>query len=307
MSSGNQNKLANDPQDWRKWLNDLVKYKETTLLTSALADNLETIHKEFNFRDRDIAIAAHPRSGTTWMQNIVSLVMNDGNAERVKGEPLYFRVPWLEGKEDPDLDWGYQLLEKRYSPRLMKTHVYGPLVPPGMLEKTKIVYIVRNPKDVAVSYFHMHQAHHLLPSVSWDDFITELFLPGKLLYGPWHEHAIYWWEKSKSNPNILFIHYEDACKKIKACVEKIAVFLGRKLTADAIEKVVEECSFSSMKKNKDVNYSQVEVMGHETYPFIRKGKVGDWMNYFSAEQNEIFDRKFQAWMASNKDLKIDFL
>ncbi len=306
MSSLEQNKSLSKSTDWREWLKDLVRYKDTTLIASVLAENLETIHKEFTFLDGDIIVASHPKSGTTWIQNIVSLLMNDGNPEKVKGQPLYLQVPWLEGKEDPDCDCGYKLLEHRSSPRLMKTHVYGPLVPPAMLDKAKILYIVRNPKDLAVSYFHMHRAYQFLPYVPWDEFITELFLPGNLQYGPWHKHAIYWWEMSKSHPNILFLHYEALVKELKAQVEKIAAFLGKKLTADAIEKVVEQSSFTSMKANRDVNYSQVRAMGHEISPFIRKGKVGDWMNYFTAAQNRLFEQKFEAWMAGS-DLNIDFL
>ncbi len=302
----NTNNSLNKPTDWREWLNNLVRYKDTTLIASVLAENLETIYKEFTWRDGDIVVAAHPKSGTTWVQNIVSLIMNDGNREKVLGQPLYWRVPWLEGKEDPELDLGYKLLEDRSSPRLMKTHIYGPLVPAAMLDKTKIVYIVRNPKDVAVSYFHMHQAHHFLPILPWDQFITELFLPGKLQYGPWHKHAIYWWQMSQSRSNILFVHYEALCKELKTNIEKIAAFLGKQLAADAINEVVEECSFRNMKTNQDVNYSRVSIMGHEISPFIRKGKVGDWINYFTTEQNQLFDRKFEAWMA-NSSLKIDFV
>ena len=306
MSSLEQDNSLSKSTDWREWLKDLVRYKDTTLIASVLAENLETIHKEFTFLDGDIVVASHPKSGTTWMQNILSLLMNDGNPEKVKGQPLYLQVPWLEGKEDPDCDYGYKLLEHRSSPRLMKTHVYVPLVPPAMVEKAKIVYIVRNPKDVAVSYFHMHRAYRFLPYVPWNEFITELFLPGKLLYGPWHKHAIYWWEMSKSHPNILFLHYEALVKELKAQVEKIAAFLRKKLTADAIEKVVEKSSFTSMKANQDVNYIQVKVMGHEISPFIRKGEVGDWMNYFTTAQNRLFEQKFATWMAGS-DLQIDFV
>ncbi len=306
MSSVNKDNSLSKPTDWKEWLKDLVIYKDTTLIASTLAENLETIYQEFTFLDRDIVVTSHPKSGTTWMQNIVSLLMNDGNPEKVQGQPLYLRVPWLEGKEDPECDCGYKLLETRSSPRLMKTHVYASLVPPAMLQKAKIVYIVRNPKDVAVSYFHMHRAYQFLPYVPWDEFLTELFLPGKLLYGPWHQHALYWWEMSKSNSNILFLHYEALVKELKANVEKLADFLGKKLTADAIEKVVAESSFTSMKANRDVNYSQVSVMGHEISPFIRKGKVGDWINYFTTAQNRLFEQKFKAWMAGS-DLQIDFV
>ena len=293
------------PQDWREWMKKLVQCMDTTLVYYAIAENLEIIHKQFEFFDQDIVVASHPKSGTTWMQQIVSLVMNNGCPEKVRGKRLYLQVPWLEGKEDPESETGYKLLGVRSSPRLMKTHVYGKLVPPGMLQKAKIIYIVRNPKDVAVSYFHMHRAHQLLPSVSWEEFFLELFLPGKLQYGPWHQHVLYWWQISKSHPNVLFIHYEDMIRNLKQAVEKLAIFLNKQLNADAREKIVLESSFARMKVNKDVNYSQVEAMGHETSPFIRRGQVGDWMNYFTKAQNLLFNKKFEEWMAQS-DLKIDF-
>ena len=165
---------------------------------------------------------------------------------------------------------------------------------------------VNPPKDVAVSYFHMHRAYQFLPYVPWDEFITELFLPGNLLYGPWHKHSLYWWEMSKSHSNILFLHYEALIRELKAQIEKIAAFLGKKITTDAIEKVVGESSFTSMKANKDVNYSQVQAMGHEISPFFRKGKVGEWREHFTTAQNRLFEQKFAAWMAGS-DLNIDFL
>ncbi|MDJ0594677.1 MAG: sulfotransferase domain-containing protein [Pleurocapsa sp. MO_226.B13] len=111
---------------------------------------------------------------------------------------------------------------------------------------------------------------------------------------------------SKSHSNILFLHYEALVKELKIHVEKLAAFLGKKLTADAIEKIDEESSFANMKANRDVNYSQVASMGCEICPFIRKGQVGDWSDYFTKTQNRFFEQKFEAWMVSS-DLQIDFV
>ena len=65
MSNLEQDNFLSKPTDWREWLNDLVRYKDTTLIASVLAENLETIHKEFTFLDEDIVVASHPKSGTT--------------------------------------------------------------------------------------------------------------------------------------------------------------------------------------------------------------------------------------------------
>ena len=53
--------------------------------------------------------------------------------------------------------------------------------------------------------------------------------------------------------------------------------------------------FSQMVDNPSVNYSHWDEFGirnkDETH-FLRKGKVGDWENYFDDEMN----RKFDIWI-----------
>lgn len=41
------------------------------------------------------------------------------------------------------------------SPRFLKTHLPMSLLPPNLLDTTKVVYVARDPRDVAVSYYHL--------------------------------------------------------------------------------------------------------------------------------------------------------
>lgn len=41
------------------------------------------------------------------------------------------------------------------SPRFIKSHLPLSLLPPTLLDKTKVVYVARDPRDVAVSYFFL--------------------------------------------------------------------------------------------------------------------------------------------------------
>ena len=66
------------------------------------------------------------------------------------------------------------------SPRTIKTHLPGHLLPPDILrQKSKIVYVARNPKDVAVSYYYFHKWIVSLPEYeTWDEFFED-FMAGK--------------------------------------------------------------------------------------------------------------------------------
>jgi hypothetical protein len=50
----------------------------------------------FDFRPSDILICSYPKSGTTWISEIISLLVHRGDVEQVKRRPLHERVPWLE-------------------------------------------------------------------------------------------------------------------------------------------------------------------------------------------------------------------
>ncbi len=54
-----------------------------------------------------------------------------------------------------------------------------------------------------------------------------------------------------------------------------------------------------MKQNKMVNYEFVsnEGINQKFSPFMRKGIIGDWVNHFSAEQNQFYDEPLKEKLA----------
>lgn len=43
------------------------------------------------------------------------------------------------------------------SPRFIKTHMPLSLLPPTLLDTAKMVYVARDPRDVAVSFYHLNR------------------------------------------------------------------------------------------------------------------------------------------------------
>jgi len=77
------------------------------------------------------------------------------------------------------------------------------------------------------------------------------------------------------------------------------------VTREEASKIAEHTSFQQMSKNPAVNYSHWDELGlrnkNET-PFMRKGKVGDWKNYFQKRDDDEFDE----WIKENNRNRFKF-
>ncbi|XP_009330081.1 PREDICTED: sulfotransferase 1A1-like [Pygoscelis adeliae] len=82
----------------------------------------------FQARADDLLIATYPKSGTTWLSEILDMIYHDGDVEKCDGMAIFNRVPFLEMKV-PEMLSGIELLEKTPSPRLVKTHLPVWLLP----------------------------------------------------------------------------------------------------------------------------------------------------------------------------------
>ncbi|XP_019639303.1 PREDICTED: sulfotransferase 1A1-like [Branchiostoma belcheri] len=284
------------------------------------SSNLKALElvESFEVREDDVFISAYPKSGTTWTQQIVSLVCAEGDISELCKVPLQARTPWLEtldmsgrlgvgaGEPRPIL------LKSAPSPRLMKTHLPYHLLPQQARDgKGKIIYCARNVKDVVVSWHNMRRMVEHVPCGTWEENFQDFITPDLAFYGFWWDVIPEYW-RHKDDDNLLFIKYEDLKRDLRGHVVMIADFLGKTLSDQRIDEVVANCTFSAMKENPSTNYSRnpmlqkvfskVEGSGIE---FIRKGEVGDWKNWFSAEENETLEAIHKEKMAGT-DLSFQY-
>ena len=74
-------------------------------------------------------------------------------------------------------------------------------------------------------------------------------------------------------------------------VRAIAEFLNKPLSEEVIQRIANQCSFEGKAKNQARFQVFPSVDG---ISFLRKGEVGDWKNYFTAELNEKFEAELLA-------------
>ncbi|KAG8544380.1 hypothetical protein GDO81_022589 [Engystomops pustulosus] len=236
------------------------------------------------------------------MQEIVDLIMLNGDVERSMRAPCFIKVPFLELNPKPmPMQSGVEAADALESPRLLKTHFPVDLVPPSFWEKNvKIIYVARNAKDCLVSYYFFQKMNKGLPDPgTWDEYFSS-FLAGKVTWGDWFDHVIGWW-KAKDHHKILYIFYEDMIEDPRREILKVMKFLGKDFPEDVVQKILQHTSFKSMKNNPVVNFSCLpeSVFDQSVTSFMRKGTVGDWKNHFLDSQNLIFDEEYKKKMAGS--------
>lgn len=107
---------------------------------------------------------------------------------------------------------GYEFLPNNESRRFLKTHLPFSLLPPSVMEKqAKVIYVARNPKDVAVSYYHLLRLYRTTGYIGdfpkfWNYFERDL-----LPWTPYYEHINEGYAH-RFTPNVLFMFYEDMNK-----------------------------------------------------------------------------------------------
>ncbi|XP_072926315.1 sulfotransferase family 5A, member 1 isoform X1 [Hemitrygon akajei] len=258
--------------------------------------------QEFQFQDTDTVIITYPKSGTTWMQEILTLIYSDGDMTPAKTIPNWLRTPWIEQY------YCENVLMNKSDHRILTTHLpYHFLAKSLKQSNAKVIYVARNPKDIVVSYYHFHKIANFLPEPGTFGEFLEKFLIGEVNYGSWFEH-IKEWHSHRDEFNFLFITYEELKKDLRKSVIKLCNFLEHPLLPNAVDAIVRHCTFENMKDNKMVNYTliPVEILNHEKGKFMRKGIVGDWKEHFTHEQKQAFEKIFQKEM-SNSNIMFNYL
>ncbi|KAK0596890.1 hypothetical protein LWI29_019915 [Acer saccharum] len=164
----------------------------------------------------------------------------------------------------------------------------------------------RNPFDQFISHWkflqNIAQEQNVQP-ISFEEAF-ELFCKGIHSFGPSSEHVLGYWKASLDNPRkILFFKYEDVKEDTSFHVNKLADFLGCPFSdveksRGVIEEIVKLCSFDNMKHLEVNKTGRIRGSGAKNSNFFRKGKVGDWTNYFtpsmSERMNKLMEEKFSG-------------
>lgn len=240
---------------------------------------------QFRIRPDDIFVASYPRSGTTLTQMILYQLTTDGSMDFRHVSDV---CPWFErclAMRRWDLD-------EFASPRVLKTHLGYRLVPKG---PCRYIYVVRDGRDVAVSYYHMQRSHRRYQG-SFAAFFSR-FLRGRVVWGSWFRHVAGWTANPKKL-RILFLSFEELVRDLEGSVRKIAEFCGIDVRESDLPRILERCSFDFMKRHEakfDYHTERLLDRGLSPGAFIREGRTGTGRAALDEEQARRFDEEHLRW------------
>ncbi len=260
-----------------------------------------TMWNDFNFRDDDIVISTYAKSGTTWMQQIVSQLIFNGQA----GLEVAEMSPWIDLRVPPR-DVKMPAVEAQEHRRFVKTHL--PVDALVFSPRAKYLYIGRDGRDVLWSMYN----HHLNANDHWYEALNES--PGLVgekigkpvdsivqYYHDWLDKDGYpWWSlwdnvnswwAIKDLPNVMFLHFNHLKQDMPGEIRRIASFLNIAIDEAKWEDILTHCSFDYMKENATKSVPLGGAFwdgGAKT--FIHKGINGRWKDVLSQDEVDKYDR-----------------
>ena len=262
--------------------------------------------RKFEVRNDDIWICTFPKCGTTWTQEMVWCLMNNLDFETSKTVDLDDRMIFIEHSSILDdtskgriLDTIEQAADMP-SPRIIKTHLPFDLLPDQIRTRKKtpmIIHVFRNSRDVCVSQYHHWK---IFKGFNGNfDLWSQIFLKGYGgYYSPYWKHVKSYY--TSQYRNTMFLIYEDMKRDIKKSISALCTFLGCKQYSEEEKALLEQhLSFQNFQQTPALNKQRAVKLFDEIgwsnqdegNAFVRKGIVGDWMNYFSDDMSRQFQRK----------------
>jgi len=218
----------------------------------------------------DTFLVSFPRSGNTWTRFLVCNLINPEHP--VNFAELESRIPEIYFVPDREL-------RKFPRPRVIKSHeCFDP-------RYRKIIYIVRDPRDVLISYYEFQLKRRVIT----EECSLEEFLPRFLesavepKIGSWRDHVVSWVATRGGHKDFLLLRYEEMLSNTQQEATKIASFLGLDSNSERIARAVELSSADRMRKLEKEQARQWSATRktRQDKPFVRKAISGDWKSQLS--------------------------
>lgn len=160
----------------------------------------------------DTFLVSYPKSGNTWLRFLVANLVQPDPPVTLVGADLL--IPAVDGQSKKHFN-------QMATPRIIKSHY------PFLESCKRVIYVVRDPRDVVMSQYHYQIKRGVLaPGAPVDAFVDRFLEGGVCPYGSWWENVASWLAARSRDPQFLLVRYEDMQADILKETERVARFIG---------------------------------------------------------------------------------
>jgi hypothetical protein len=234
----------------------------------------------------DTLLVSYPRSGNTWTRFLIANMLHP--ALDVSFANIEKLVPDTSSQSN-------RALKRIPRPRIIKTHEYFDH------RYRRVIYIVRDPRDVAVSYYNFQRKYRQIDDTCSMERFVENFVAGKMLsadWGSWGENVGSWLSTRSENRNFLLCRYEDMQADLVRELTRVAIFLGVEPDPLLLEQSVQRSSADHMRAmEKRQSDRWVATKGHrKDIPFVGGAKSGGWKQILPETSALQIEDAWGEWM-----------
>jgi hypothetical protein len=227
---------------------------------------LDRAERNFAVYPGDTFLVSYPRSGNTWTRFLIAnLVHPDKQVSFTNIEKL---IPDTSSQSN-------RALKRIARPRIIKTHEYFDHRYP------KTIYIVRDPRDVALSYYDFQRKYRQIADGYPLERYVDEFVSGRLIsesWGTWAENVASWVYTRGRRQDFLLLRYEDMLTDTAAETRRIAIFLGIEPDPGRLRQAIERSSADRMRELEKAEADQwiATKNRRKDIPFVRTARSGGW-------------------------------
>jgi estrone sulfotransferase len=237
-------------------------------------------HSDFypTIRPSDVFLCTYPKSGTTWLAFMIAQVLKRDPQEPIDLKSMGHYVP------DVNLLYTQRGSLAEYvgmaDPRFFLCHAACDMNLP------RVVYVVRDPRDVMVSYWHYQK----FLKKDYQQTLAEFISSDDHWPCEWDQHAASWLLPT-THPNLLLLRYEELHEDAGKVLRGVLDFAGVRYTNRAISGAVEASRFDRMRATED-RFGVHGKAGDQRERFVRNGRVGGWRYEMASDDQRMLEQKF---------------
>jgi aryl sulfotransferase len=257
-------------------------------------------------RAGDVVVTTSLKSGTTWMQRIVSLLLFGPGPLPVS---LGTISPWIDSAFGGDIESVVETIDAQEHRRFLKSHLPFDALPYD--PDVRYVYVGRDTRDMFMSLFNHYSGYtdfmyDLLDSTDpngrpmprcpetprelWADWMIrgsfEWEDDGWPFWSHHHHAASYWMHRDL--PNVLMVHYADLLDDVELEMRRVASFLGIDVDETTWSELVTATGLSAMKAEADdATMSMIFEGGADRFFF--KGTNGRWRDALTSDDVVLYE------------------